>query len=115
MPPLAEPPAGILKSLRETAEVIRHRFPGPEALEDLQRGYRQLAKMPVNNPHVGDPGVQSGKVVLYGPGGAGVRNRILSTELGDGCLRAYLRIREHLCGEIKRSRYENTTVREESL
>jgi hypothetical protein len=67
MPPLAEPPAGILKSLRETAEVIRHRFPGPEALEDLQRGYRQLAKMPVNNPHVGDPGVQSGKVVLYGP------------------------------------------------
>jgi hypothetical protein len=46
MPPLVEPLAGTLKSLREAADVIRHRFPGLEALEDLQRGCRQFAKMP---------------------------------------------------------------------
>jgi hypothetical protein len=64
MPPLAEPLAGILKPLREAADVVWHWFPGPEALEDLQHGFRQLPKVPIHNPHVGDAGVESGKVVL---------------------------------------------------
>jgi hypothetical protein len=64
MPPLAYPPTGILEPDGKESEVVRHRLPRPEALEDLERDFWQLAKMPVDDLHVRNPGVQSGEVVL---------------------------------------------------
>jgi hypothetical protein len=40
----------------------------PEALEGFQRGFRKLAKVPVDNPHVRNAGVQGRKAILRGPG-----------------------------------------------
>jgi hypothetical protein len=71
--------------------------------------------MSVDNSYVGDAGVESGKMVLYSPRGAGVRSRILGPDLGNGCFGAYLRTREQFCRKIKRSWCENKLVRKESL
>jgi hypothetical protein len=54
-------------------------------------------------------------MVLYGPGGTGVRSRILGPELGNGHLRAFLRVREQFYGEIKRSQCESKPDVKESL
>jgi hypothetical protein len=71
--------------------------------------------MLVDNLHMRDPGVESGEMVLYGPGGTGVRSRILGPELGNGHLRAFLRVREQFYGEIKRSQCESKPDVKESL
>jgi hypothetical protein len=68
MPPLAEPLSSILKPMRQAADGVRHRFPRPEALENLQCGFRKLAQMPVDNPHVRNAGVQGREAILCGPG-----------------------------------------------
>jgi hypothetical protein len=58
-----------------------------------------------------NPGVQGGEVVLYSPGGVGIRNRIFGPELGNGHLRALLGVRKQLYGKIKRNRRENKPTR----
>jgi hypothetical protein len=103
--------AGILEPLGEKSEVVRHGLLKLEALEDFEGSFRQLAKMPVDDPHMRDPRVQRSEVVLCGPGGVGVRNRVLDSELGDCCMRACLEVREQLWKKFKRSLYEHTPVR----
>jgi hypothetical protein len=111
MAPLTEPPAGTKKPLGEAAEILRHRFPRPEALKDPDRCFWELAKMPVDNLHMCDPGKQGGDVVLYGPGDVRIGNRILGQELRDVHLRALLGIQEQPYGKIKRNRLENKPTR----
>jgi hypothetical protein len=55
-PPLAHALAGIEKPLREIAEIVRHKFPRPEAFEDLDCCFGELAKMPIDDHYMGDPG-----------------------------------------------------------
>jgi hypothetical protein len=71
--------------------------------------------MPVDDPHMANPGVQGGKVVLRSPGSVGFGDRILGPELSNGNLRAFLGIWEQPCGKIKSNRRENKLAREESL
>jgi hypothetical protein len=64
MPPLAQPPTGFLKPVGEKSEVVQHGLLRLEALEDFKGGFRQLAKMMVDDTHVRDPGVQRDEVVI---------------------------------------------------
>jgi hypothetical protein len=97
-----------LELLGEESKVIRHDLPGPQALKDLEGRFRQLVKMPLDDPHVRDPGVHRDKVVICIPGSIGVANNVLSPQLGDLCVRMRLGVRKELWKERKRERYKDT-------
>ena len=100
MPPLAQSPTGFLEPLSNEAVVIRNGLSRPEALEGHDGSSGQLSKMPVNNSHMRDAGVQGGEVIFAGPGSVGIHG-IISPSLGDSGCSSNLRVRKESCGEIK--------------
>jgi hypothetical protein len=72
MLPLTQPPASFQEPLSNEAGALRNRLSRPKALEGRDGSVGQLGKMPINNLHVRNAGVQSKEAILCGPGGVGV-------------------------------------------
>jgi hypothetical protein len=113
MLPLTQPPASFQEPLSNEAGALRNRLSRPKALEGRDGSVGQLGKMPINNLHVRNAGVQSKEAILCGPGGVGV-NQFLDPVLGECSLGAGLETREFYT-KIERSRRKNKPVRRESL
>jgi hypothetical protein len=108
--PLAEPSVGFLEPLSKEGEVVRHGLPRPQELEDLEGDFRQLVKMPVDDPHVCDPGITCNQVIISVPGSLGVSSTILNPQLGDLGVRVRLGLRKELWEKRKRELYKDTPL-----
>jgi hypothetical protein len=94
--PFTKPFASIPEPLGKESQVVLHGLTGPQELEDLKVDFRHIAKMPVDDLHMCDPGVQRNEVIICIPGSIRIANNIFSPYLGDPFLRVRLGIREKL-------------------
>jgi hypothetical protein len=100
---------------KDNARIVRNRFSGPKALEDLERGLWKLSKMSVDDFHMQDAGGERCQVVMCDPRGAGIGSWSLDTDFGNDRFGTFLGVREDFCEKRKRSRCKNKPVRKESF
>jgi hypothetical protein len=94
--PLAEPFANVPEPLSKESQVVRHGLPGPQKFEDLKGNFRHIAKMPVDDLHVCEPGVERNEMVVCVPRSFRIASRVLSPQLHDPLMRVRPGVRKEL-------------------